>query len=61
MAFRRSESPFAQVELKLKGLDENKIYIYQNFDSGLSAEGTDTLTVTLPQKRSCTIIAYGLK
>ncbi len=61
MAFRRCESPFEHINIKLKGIDENKTYIYQNLDSGLLIEGSDTLSVTLPQKRSCTIIEYKLK
>lgn len=61
MAFRRSESPFELVNIKLKGINENKTYIYQNLDSGLLTEGSYTLTITLPKKRSSTIIEYKLK
>ena len=58
MAFRRCESPFEQVTIRLKGLSENERYLYQNLDSGLLTEGSDTLVINLPQKRSCTIVEY---
>lgn len=61
MAFRRSESPFEQVTVQLKGLDENKTYTYQNLDSGLSTDASDTLSISLPEARSCTIFEYNLK
>ncbi len=61
MAFRRCESPFEQVNIKLKGLDETKTYNYQNLDSGLLTEGTQILTINLPQKRSSVIFEYELK
>lgn len=61
MAFRRCNSPFSQVSIKLKGLDENKVYVYQNLDSNFLTEGTQTLTVDLPQKRSSAIFEYKLK
>ena len=60
MAFRREKSPFDHVKIKLKGLKENKTVVYHNLDSGLTTEGTDTLAIELPQKRSCTIIEYKL-
>jgi len=61
MAFRRENSPFAGAEITLKGLLENKTYIFENLDSGEKNEGDNSLTINLPQKRSCTIIEYKLK
>ena len=61
MAFRRENSPFASAEITLKGFSKNKTYIYENLDSGEKEEGDDSLTINLPQKRSCTIIEYKLK
>ena len=61
MAFRRTESPFEQVTVKLKGLDENKNYVYENLDSGVLTDGQNTLSINLPQKRSSVIYEYKLK
>ena len=61
MAFRRTDSPFEQINIKLKGTDENKNYVYQNLDSGETTVGHNTLSINLPQKRSSVIFEYKLK
>lgn len=58
MAFRRSNSPFETVKIKLKGIMEGKNYIFTNLDSKTSFVTTDNLEIVLPQKRSCTIFEY---
>lgn len=60
MAFRRSNSPFEQVNITLKGLKENKVYCYTNLNNGLSSEHMDRLTIELPEKRSSVIFEYTL-
>jgi len=61
MAFRRSESPFEQVKINLKGMLKNRAYTFRNLDDGTIQSGTDLVEITLPQKRSCTILEYQLK
>ena len=61
MAFRRCESPFEEVNISLKGLDEGKAYIYRNLDSDSATEGTNVLSIHLPRKRSSSIFRYQLK
>jgi hypothetical protein len=61
MAFRRSNSPFAQVDVTLKGLAENQTYLYKNLNSGEWMEKDKTLTIDLPEKRSSVILEYKLK
>ena len=58
IAFRRSESPFDQVTLKLKSLNENKNYSYYNFDTKEEKVGNSSLTVNLPEKRTSVVIEY---
>jgi hypothetical protein len=60
MAFRRSNSPFAQVSIALKGLVKNRAYAYTNLNNGLSSEHMDRLTIELPEKRSSVIFEYTL-
>ena len=58
MAFRRSNSPFDQVTVKLNGLCKDKTYVYTDLDNGEEAELVDALTIRLPQKRSSVIFEY---
>lgn len=58
MAFRRCKSPFEQVRIHLKGLEEGKIYQYEDRDSGECWDGSDQLLMELQQQRSCRIIEY---
>ncbi|MBE7036169.1 MAG: hypothetical protein E7403_02615, partial [Ruminococcaceae bacterium] len=58
MAFRRSESPFDTVKIKLKGLSEGKDCTFTNLDTKTSFIAAGDLEIALPQKRSCTIFEY---
>ncbi len=58
MAFRRCNSPFETVKIKLKGLSEGKSYVFTNLDSKALFASTGNLEIILPQKRSCTIFEY---
>ena len=61
MAFRRSESPFEEVKLRLKGLLPERSYTFVNLNDDTEYDGSTTITVTLPQKRSSVILKYSLK
>ncbi len=61
MAFRRCNSPFDRVTVKLKGTKDNVTYSYENFDSSNVTEGNNELEIILPEKRSSTIIEYKAK
>ena len=61
MAFRRSNSPFESVKVKLKGLAGDKNYTATNLDSKMVCDIQDTIEIVLPQKRSSTIIEYKIK
>jgi len=61
MAFRRSESPFDQVKIELKGLLSDKIYTFTNLDDSSITEEKSVITIGLPQKRSSIILKYQLK
>ncbi len=58
MAFRRVNSPFDNVEINLKGFKNGASYTFTNIDDRTSQNITDTLKITLPEKRSCTIFKY---
>lgn len=58
MAFRRSESPFDAVNVTLKGVDCYNAFTFKSLDNGSSFDGSGTIRVSLPKKRSCTIIEY---
>ena len=58
MAFRRSNSPFDAVTLKLKGLTGGKCYTAKNLDDETEADINGTLKIVLPEKRSCVIFEY---
>lgn len=58
MAFRRSESPFESVKVSLKGLTKDKTYIFTNLDEGTSVRASDSIEITLPEKRTCVILKY---
>jgi len=61
MAFRRSASPFEQVHIKLKGLEGNMTYRYENLDTNEIFEASDSISIHLPEKRSSVILGYNLK
>ena len=58
MAFRRCNSPFDTVRVRLKGLPKEERYTYINFDGNNAIEGTDFLDITLSEKRSSAIFIY---
>ena len=61
MAFRRSESPFDNVTIELKGLKKNVEYTYTDIDSDKSFKGSDKLKITLPEKRTSVIYEYKIE
>ncbi len=61
MAFRRCQSPFDTVKIRLKGLLDGKNYTYKNLDDNTAFIATDILEITLPHKRSSTIFEYVTK
>ena len=60
MAFRRSASPFDNVTVNLKGLADGE-YAFENLDTGEEYVGGSELKITLPQKRTSSIICYTKK
>ena len=61
MAFRRSESPFENVKICIKGLISEKLYTFTNLNDNSEYDGNSTLTLTLSEKRSSVILKYRLK
>ena len=61
MAFRRCNSPFDTVKIKLNGLLEGKNYSFTNLDDNSTFIATDILEITLPHKRSSVIFEYRTK
>jgi len=61
MAFRRSNSPFDTVKIKLNGLSKGKNYIFTNPDDNTTFIATDILEITLHDKRSSKIFEYRAK
>ena len=60
MAFRRSESPFCSVNISLKGLSDEE-YDFENLDSKEKCTSGREIKITLPEKRTSTIICYKKK
>lgn len=58
MAFRRSNSPFEQTEIKLEGLVSDSVYIFTNLNDNTVFESSQNLKISLPQKRSSVIFEY---
>ncbi|MBR1970623.1 MAG: alpha-galactosidase [Clostridia bacterium] len=61
MAFRRSNSPFDTVKIKLNGLSKGKNYIFTNPDDNTTFIATDILQISLHDKRSSKIFEYRAK
>lgn len=61
MAFRRIESPFDNVTIELKGLKDNQMYNYFNFDTKESFVDGNKINIKLTEKKSSVIIEYSLK
>jgi alpha-galactosidase len=60
MAFRRSNSPFAQVDIALKGQYAGKTLTYTDLNAKVSFESDKVLQICLPEKRSSVILTYKL-
>jgi hypothetical protein len=60
MAFRRSNSPFAQVDIALKGQYAGKTLTYTDLNAKVSFESDNVLQICLPEKRSSVILTYKL-
>ena len=58
MAFRRENSPFDNVKINLKGVRAGKSYAAKSISDGAVSSISDTLEITLPEKRSSIIIEY---
>jgi alpha-galactosidase len=61
MAFRRTESPFDQVKIDLKGLLPDKQYTFTNIDTHSSHDEKNSIVIRLPEKRSSVILKYQLR
>ena len=60
MAFRRANSPFDNVKIKLNGLSENSKIRVENLNNDEIFESSETLDIKLPEKRSSVIFHYSL-
>ena len=58
MAFRREQSPFSQATVTLKGVKEGATLSISDRDTGATFQSGSTVTITLPQKRSCLVWEY---
>lgn len=58
MAFRRENSLFDSIDIKLKSTHDNCEYMFENFDTNSTFVGTNRLKIHLGDKRSCTIFEY---
>ena len=61
LAFRRAESPSSRATVSLKGLPKGANVEVENLDTGAKSTVTGDLEVTLPQRRSSTVLLYHLK
>lgn len=61
MAFRRCNSPFAQVSIDLQGLLADKTYQILNLDDNTVRYITNSIEINLPQKRSSVILEYKMQ
>ncbi|MBQ0104984.1 MAG: hypothetical protein KBT47_02985, partial [Armatimonadetes bacterium] len=63
MAFRGEESPYNNVSLKLKGLDENKTYEFTDMDTGKVwiQKGSESLEIKTENMNESRLIRYALK
>ena len=61
MAFRRCESPFDNVTIELKGLNDCNEYNYFNFDTKEMITANNKINIKLEEKKSSVIIEYSLE
>ncbi len=60
IAFRRSQSPFDNVTIELKGLKDNQQFCYDNFDTNEKFVSDNKLKININEKKSSVIIEYKL-
>ena len=58
LAFRRCESPFDRLSIKLCGVKDGTKLVYENFNNGETHTSDNTLEIILPEKRSSVIFEY---
>ena len=58
LAFRRAESPSSRASIPLKGLTKNAMVEVENLDTGARSTVVGELEITLPERRSSTVILY---
>ena len=58
LAFRRAESPSGRVSISLKGLPEGATVEVENLDSGAKSTVTGDLEISIPARRSSTVLLY---
>ena len=58
LAFRRAESPSSRASIPLKGLPKNAMVEVENLDTGARSTVVGELEITLPERRSSTVILY---
>jgi hypothetical protein len=58
MAFRREDSVFDNVEIKLNATFDNKEYVFENLNTNSEFYGSNKLKIQLPKKRSSVIFEY---
>lgn len=61
LAFRRAESPSSQVSIPLKGLPKDAAVEIENLDTGAKSTVKGDLEITLPERRSSTVILYRVR
>ena len=60
MAFRRENSPFENVKIKLSGVAENSKLKVENLNNENTFTSSENLEITLKEKRSSVIFEYSL-
>ncbi len=58
LAFRRAESPSSRAAISLKGLPEDSVLQVENLDTGAKSTIAGDLEISLPERRSSTVILY---
>ena len=61
LAFRRAQSPSSRATISLKGLPKGVELEVENQDTGTKSTVTGDLDITLPERRSSTVLLYRVK
>ena len=61
LAFRRAESPSSRATVSLKGLPKGAELEVENLDTGAKSTVTGDLEISLPDRRSSTVLLYRIK